>query len=167
MLEDQAQTRKSIHEIDCLAVDAVLAVSFDWRELANRLSASHKKVPHTNVGNVPAPLAIYRMAHAVSHADFGFAQSLTRMLNLRYQAQIQEVEKMSVGSLCGFANQVKMDKPQKLAGLIWATASDSRPGAEKILRYFLHRCLIHFFSSGFRSEGEAETLAELAHLFER
>lgn len=167
MLEDQVQKRKSIQEMDCFVVDAVLAVSFDWRELANRLNASHKKVPRTNVGNVPEPLAIYRMAHAVSHADFGFAQSLTQMLNLKYRAQIEEVDQMSSGSLCAFMNRMSTDKPYRLAGLIWALSSDPRPCVEKIVRYFLHRSLIQFFSSGFRAEGEAETLAELEHMFKR
>ena len=61
--------RKQLHEIDCLVLDAILTVSFDWKELANRLSSIGRQVPQSEVGVLDLPHVVQRMAHSACRID--------------------------------------------------------------------------------------------------
>lgn len=138
--------RKKLQDIDCLTQNIVLATSFDWRELSNRLSSAGFSVPTTSVGFCDLPQSIYRMSHAVCHGNTGFAQSINDALDKRYQEQVNQIAAMEISEVCSWIHRVSLKSPA-LAGVIWALATDERDGLERILRVFVQQSVTLLFRS--------------------
>lgn len=141
------KVRKTIQEIDCFALDAILAGSFDWRELANRLVSSGRKIPLSFENKNVFPHMIYQMTHSACHVDCAFSQGVTEVLNKLHGEAIEWVASAEIADLCHTAQNVQVENEPKIAGFLWALATDPREGAQKILHFLLHRSLTGFFHS--------------------
>ena len=129
--------RKRIWEVDCVSLDAALAASFDWRELANILQGNGHEF---NQEAHPAVLemTIQSLAHQYGHSENPVSLKIESLLN-HWHAHLMEW--MDCGSPVEAAQYVLTVPLNKkvLGGLFWALGSDAREGFDCIRRRFPQR----------------------------
>lgn len=133
MNNDQTRSliRKNIWEVDCLSLSTILASAFDSGELANLISGE---------GDLHQ---IHADVHQLCHSENDFSVKLENVLNHRYRHCIEKVNGLEATQLCRIAQVKCFDRIPHLAGWLWALATDTRQGMEKIRSYFLERFLNH------------------------
>ena len=133
--------RKTIQEVNCLALDIILATAFDWKELANRLSSSGRNVPYEQLAEHELPFFVQRMSHSACHIETEFADGIGSTLDSIHEKIMTQTSKMELHELCPFVREFHLETNENISGLLWALGTDSRDGIDKILNTLAHKIL--------------------------
>ena len=141
--------RRPIQAIEPAVLDALLALSFDWKELANRLTGCGRVLPGSNPGSAEHCRIVYRMASAACLAEGPYADGITTTLNLRHGAIICRTAHMCMPALCSLISQLSHEPLGHLGGFVWAMATNPREGAANLVEHLLRcRVLDYYLTSG-------------------
>lgn len=123
-MADPLPARLEIAKVDCALLDAVLAFTFDPRELANL------------VGNeaCACPRGVVSQAHKACHEDAASARRLERVLDRLHSREVQRLEEVGLDAWADEALDDADRTPELLAGRIWALATCDDPGAAALRR---------------------------------
>jgi len=120
--------RRPIWEVDCGLMDAILALSFERRELENVFAAAEVSLPEP-CRCMPASQAVILGAHALCHEDNAVSRVLGRQLDLIHARSVARLEALG---LAGFVRPVLL-QPEDLSdlgGRLWAIATSLDEGAQ-------------------------------------
>lgn len=133
--------RKRIWEVDCASLDAALAASFDWRELANLLRACGIELDAgqpEDVLEMQAQNAVHRRCHDANEISLKIEQ----LLNLWHAQTIREIDALE-------ARSILFDLPPRMGscevspgGVFWALGTDNREGFDCLRRHFYQRIMM-------------------------
>ncbi len=131
-------TRKRIWEVDCWSLDAAIAASFDWKDLANILQG------HGHDFNLRKPetvleLQMQRLIHEYSHSENPVSLKLEDLLNDWHRNIIRFLEACPPPEVAEHVLTAPWPKKSSYAGLFWALGSDPREGFDCIRRRFHQR----------------------------
>jgi len=118
---------KPIWKVDCRSLIAVLATSFDRKEIAD-LS-----------GRVPSRGQAMAWAHAHCHSENDFSGRIQNILHKRHGELMEQLAHVSSKDLFRFVSQVEIFKIGRVAALLWALSVDPREGMDCIRTVFLDR----------------------------
>lgn len=149
-------SRRNIYDLDPLLVDVILATSFDWKELANRLCSSGRVLPRSSSGMLKLPQVTYRMALTACSIDCPFSRDLAATLDYLHERILKKVQGMGLDGICSCVQEVSLKNRPHTAGLLWALATDERRSVQKVARVFLHRIMSEVFSSLYGTNDDAE-----------
>lgn len=140
MAHKQSVRHKRVWEIDCLSMDAVLAASFDWRELHNHLRTAGCgiEIPRQTPAHL-AEMRVQNHAHHLCHGENGFSIWVERFLNRLYADLIIRVRCASAEQLKTVVSHLDFGRAGKMGGLIWAIGSDAREEMTAVRRLFHQR----------------------------
>lgn len=143
--------RKQLHEIDCLVLDAILTVSFDWKELANRLSSIGRQVPQSEAGVLDLPHVVQRMAHSACRIDSELSRGITETLNSLHEDTISKIMNMETEEICDYVHEVSILDRAEVSGLLWALATDERECAQILSKGLVRRIVTELFFSAYQT----------------
>ncbi len=130
--------RKRIWEVDCFSMDAVLAASFEWKDLANLLQGFGVEVPHKGVEDQMG-MHIHNVMHRYCHSENEVSIAVERILNLLHQHTIEQISHLDTQEVMGFATSFHLSNPRKMGSVFWAIGTDTRKEFECIRRRFHQR----------------------------
>lgn len=134
-------------EMDPLVLDALLAASFDWKELANRLSASGRTLPREHTGILALPHAVYRMAHTACLTECGFAENLRCELERIHRQSAQRIRALPLKAVCDELQHVDTRNRFAAGGFLWALITDSRRCVRRLSAIFVRHILTGLFGA--------------------
>lgn len=113
--------RRPIWEVDCSLMDAILALSFERRELENVFAAAGVGLPEP-CRCMPASQAVILGAHALCHEDNHVSRVLCRQLDLMHARSIAALEARGLEDFLRPILLQPEDLPD-LGGRLWAIAT--------------------------------------------
>ncbi len=143
------EQKSYLQELDPIELDALLAISFDWREMANRLSMFGRNIPHCGYGVLSLPQTVFRMAQSAIQNDIEFSGSIERELNRRHGRFLEMVSSMEAAEICALVQDTLLNSRAETGGFLWALLTDSRECIQKFSGVFLQKILTDVFSSHF------------------
>lgn len=111
--------------MDCLSLDAVLAASFDWKELSNLLETHGIAIDHTFPEHI-LEMQVQNAVHHECHSDNSLSGTLEVLLNRLYEDLIIQSEGMNPGQMRMIVSNIDFRNPNRMGGLFWAVGSDPR-----------------------------------------
>lgn len=133
----QYRTRKRIWEVDCLSLDACLAASYEWRELANLLKIVGHEI-NASQANPFLEMRIHNLVHAYCHFENPLSLRIEMLLGLLHNDTVCEVEVLDKPAIDALVQNVDFRNKRKFAALTWALASEPRDEVAGAKR-FLHQ----------------------------
>ncbi len=130
--------RQNIWNIGCQALDLVLIGSFEWRELHNLLSST-QLAPQLEASSLPIEEALFKLAHDLCHAETPFSCHVQSVLDRLHHQTIAEVRASDPQPLVEWCAHGALNSGYKLAGLVWAMATDHREAVKRVLPLFMMR----------------------------
>lgn len=124
--------RREIAEVECSALDTVLALTFEPRELTNLLAGAAAGCCERS-----ALTAVHRAVHE----DAGFARRLGRLLDLLHR---DAIARLAEADPFDFASRPlpARNHARELAGRVWALSTSSDPSATKLARCMERRVIL-------------------------
>lgn len=139
-MKPQCLERKRIWEIDCRSMEAVIAASFEWRELAD-LIKNH--LPHCSRNENVLEVQVYGLIHQCCHSENPISLQVEDLLNYRYQRFIETMTRLDPCEVGRWILSYNFGKKSALGGMIWALGSDSREGFDCFRRHFHQRLQVY------------------------
>lgn len=139
-MKSQCMERKRIWEVDCRSMEAVIAASFEWRELANLIK---EYLPHCSKDENVLEIQTYGLIHQCCHSENPIALHIESQLDYRYQRFIETMARLDSCEVSRWIMSYDFGKKSGLGGMIWALGSDSREGFDCLRRHFHQRLQIH------------------------
>lgn len=136
-LREETTKLKRIWEVDCVSLDAALAGSFDWRELANMLHDFGYRL-NPNLEEPKIEIQTQSLVHQSCHDENALSLKIENFLDRIHHIWIESVFNWSTSQCKDFAMTFKWQDKKELAGIFWAFAVDKRDHMECIRR-LLHQ----------------------------
>jgi hypothetical protein len=116
---------KRIWEVDCLSLDAALAGSFEWRELANYVP-DFSKIFNPELPEEVIEFQLQLFIHSRSHDANKISLRLENALNDLHAEKMNVVSRLSTQEVNRLIFQIKFSEAKGLGGLFWAIGTDPR-----------------------------------------
>ncbi len=136
----QCLIRKRIWEMDCRSLEAVIAASFEWRELADLMK---RKFPHCSGNENVLEVQVYSLIHQCCHSENLISLHIEELLDYRYQRVIETMTRLDLCEVGRWILSYDFEKKSVLGGIIWALGADSRKGFDCLRRHFHQRLQVH------------------------
>jgi hypothetical protein len=141
-MKTECLIRKRIWEVDCLSLDAALAGSFDWRELANFIQGAgvfiDEKLP-----DAIKEINCQNIIHQYCHEPNDISLNIENLLNRWHTKIIDAFSIMTVKEAHQHIMTISFEKNKDMGGLFWALGSDPRDGFCCLRRHFHQRVQIY------------------------
>lgn len=134
----EGNERKRIWEVDCLSMDAVLAVSFEWRDLANILQGHGVDVSMKGPEDAAA-MQVHNLVHRYCHSDNDISLTVESVLNLLHQHTMEQISHLDTQEVMDLALHFNLSNTKRLGGIFWAIGTEGRKEFECIRRRFHQR----------------------------
>ncbi len=139
--------RKRIWEMDCTFLDAALAASFDWKEMANLLQSSGLELLDDQSDAV-LEMQAQNGVHAKCHDANDLSLKIETLMNQWHARPMDVIAGMQPSEiLWAFPEEMKR-KGISRGGIFWALGTDPRPGFDCLRRHFYQRVQIRMMREG-------------------
>lgn len=128
----QEQERTPIERVECGLLDAVLALSFEPRELENLLSGAGEPAPDCGC---PGARGVISLAHRATHQGGALARRLEGLLDLLHARSLARLEELGPTHFAAETVARDLWAHPDLAGRVWALARCADPAAADLVRY--------------------------------
>lgn len=139
-MDVQCLIRKRIWEMDCRSLEAVIAASFEWRELADLMK---RNFPHCSGNENVLEVRVYSLIHQCCHSENPISLHIEELLDYRYQRVIETMTRLDLCEIGRWILSYDFEKKSVLGGIIWALGVDSRKGFDCLRRHFHQRLQVH------------------------
>lgn len=136
-LPDSSAARLGIADVDCGLLDAVLALSFEPRELENLATRAGLE---TGACLCSRSRELTSTIHRACHQGGAFPRHLQRLLDVLHGRELTRLEEAGFDACAGALVRGDLWEVPDLAGRLWAVATSGDPQAP-LLRRFLGRAL--------------------------
>lgn len=133
--------RKRIWEVDCVSLDAALAASFDWQDLANMLEAHGGSLNHQQPEEV-LELQAQNGIHQKCHDPNDVSLKIEQLLNQWHEDAIEQVNAMEMRDILFLLPAWAEKNEISWGGAFWALGTDAREGLNCLRRHFFQRLQI-------------------------
>lgn len=133
--------RKRIWEVDCISLDASLAASFDWRELANILQ-TEDVVLAPEQPEEALEMQVQHALHQRCHEANDLSLKIERLLNQWHEKAILKLAEMDASEILFYAPASAQRNELSWGGVFWALGTDNRTGFDCLRRHFFQRLQI-------------------------
>jgi hypothetical protein len=129
--------RKRIWEMDCVSLDACLAASYEWRELANLLRHAGHDVRPSSPDRM-TEMYVHNLTHAYCHFENPVSLRIEMLIGLLHNDTVIRVESSEKEEIDGMIRRLDLRDRRRFAGLVWAMGTDPREELAASRR-FLHQ----------------------------
>lgn len=134
--------RKRIWEVDCFSMDAVLASSFEWKDLANILQGRGVEISLKGPEDAKR-MQVHNLTHRYCHSENDISLTVESILNLLHQHTIEQISHWDAHEVMELAQNFHFSNSKRLSSVFWAIGSEGRKEFDGIRRRFHQRFQIH------------------------